>query len=173
MTKYMMSIGLAYSEARDMEKLRKKALQGWNLKRFRFAGYELERGQSEDVIFSIDYRLLTPDEEEEYFDMFAYAGWTHVCSEYNMHIFKASKGTIPIYSDAESSNEKIERSAVPIQTVIIYSGSLTIISALLMKFTSGVIQTVSKGVFTLSLIVVVPMVMTLLATYYHRWKKKN
>ena len=44
-TKYMMSNGLAFEEAKDMQKLRKKSLQGWNLKRFRFAGYELERGE--------------------------------------------------------------------------------------------------------------------------------
>ncbi|MFJ6209433.1 DUF2812 domain-containing protein [Lysinibacillus sp. NPDC092081] len=37
--------------------------------------------------FSIDYRKLRKDEEEEYFELFAYGGWTHVCSSTDMHIF--------------------------------------------------------------------------------------
>lgn len=169
--KYIYSNGLAFSEAADMKMLRRKSLQGWQLKRFRFAGYELEKGESEDVIYSIDYRSLEPDEKDEYFEMFTIAGWTHVCSEYNMHIFKASKGTVPIYSDAESAQDKVRRLAIPVKTVTIYTVSLAIILGLVMTFTSGAVQEVSIIAFYVAFILAVPSVMTYMATFYHRLKK--
>ncbi|WP_228550978.1 DUF2812 domain-containing protein [Sporosarcina cascadiensis] len=171
-TKYMMSAGLAFSEAGDMKKLRREALRGWHLKRFRCAGYELEKGESEDVIYSIDYRLLEPNEQDEYFGMFEIAGWTHVCTEYNMHIFKADRGTVPIYSDSESARDKIRRLAIPVRTVTLYVVGLMVLSGLLMKFTSGVIQSVSIFTFYVALIIAGPAVMTYAATFYHRWKKR-
>lgn len=170
-TKYMMSGGLAFSEADDMNKLRCKSLEGWHLKRFRCAGYEFEKGESEDVIYSIDYRLLEPSEKDEYFEMFTIAGWAPVCSEYNMHIFKADTGIVPIYSDAESARDKINRLAIPVKTVTILLVGLTIFLGLLMNFTSGSIQNVSRFFFFCALIVALPSVMTYLATVYHRLKK--
>ncbi|WP_233191573.1 DUF2812 domain-containing protein [Sporosarcina sp. P18a] len=169
--KYMVSAGLAFSEAGDMKKLRDQALQGWNLKRFRCAGYELEKGEKEDVIYSIDYRLLEPTEKEEYFETFANAGWTLVCSEYNMHIFKAERGTVPIYSDSESARDKIRRLAIPVRTVTLYLIGMMILSGLLMKFTSGVIQTVGTFFFYAAFVLAVPSVMTYVATLYHRLKQ--
>lgn len=170
-TKYILSAGLAFSEAADMKKLRHESMQGWHLKRFRCAGYELEKGDNEDVIYSIDYRLLEPDEKDEYFGMFAIAGWTHVCTEYNMHVFKAGKGTVPIYSDAESARDKISRLAIPVRSVTTYTVVPTILFGLLMNFTSGTIQTISQFAFYIALIFAVPSVMTYLATIYHRLKK--
>ena len=67
----MASIGLAFSEEHDMKKLSEKAAKGWHLKKFRLAGYELEKGEPEESIFSIDYLKLQKDEEEEYFELFA------------------------------------------------------------------------------------------------------
>src|SRR5699024_5935287 len=87
-------------EESDMERLRKKSLRGWHIKKFSFFGYRLERGEPTDVIYTIDYHLLNEEDQEEYFDMFKMAGWEHVCTEYNMHIFKAPRGTKPIYSDS-------------------------------------------------------------------------
>lgn len=166
-----MSGGLAFSEVDDMKKLRSKSLEGWHLKRFRCAGYEFEKGESEDVIYSIDYRLLEPNEKDEYFEMFTMAGWTSVCSEYNMHIFKADKETVPIYSDTESAHDKINRLASPVRKFTLLILGLTIILGIMMKFTSGLIQNVSIFLFYCTLIIALPSVMTYLATVYHRLKK--
>lgn len=167
----MMSGGLAFSEADDMKKLQSKSLEGWHLKKFRLAGYEFEKGESEDVIYSIDYRLLEPMEKDEYFEMFTVAGWTHVCSEYNMHIFKAEKGTTPIYSDKESAHDKINRLASPVRKFTLLILGLTIILGIMIKFTSGSFQNVSMFFFAGALIIAFPSVMTYLATVYHRLKK--
>ncbi|WHT48606.1 DUF2812 domain-containing protein [Sporosarcina thermotolerans] len=113
------------------------------------------------------------DEKDEYFEMFAYAGWTHVCSDYNMHIFKANKGTTPIYSDTESSKEKIVRSAIPVQTIVIYSVAVTFALWLTKTFTYGIVHTISTWAFALSFAITIPSIMTLVATYYHRLKKIN
>lgn len=170
-TKYIMSNGLAFFEEKDMGQLRKKALKGWHLKRFRFAGYELEKGEAEDVIFNIDYRTLQPNEENEYFEMFSYAGWTHVCSSQGMHIFKAKNGTVPIYSDVESSRDKMVRLAKSLRIAVAIIVGLTVISWLMMTLTSGFVQNISKWAFQTSFVFAIPAIMTYMATYYHKWKK--
>ncbi|MGE7768329.1 DUF2812 domain-containing protein [Peribacillus sp. NPDC096540] len=170
-TKYVMSNGLAFAEEKDMKKMRQKALDGWHLKSFRFAGYELEKGDPEDIIYSIDYRTLQSNEEDEYFEMFSYAGWTHVCSSQDMHIFKAKKGTMPIYSDRESTIEKIERLANPLKGIVAFFVTMTVILWLMMTFTSGLVQSISEWAFILSFVLTIPAIMTYMATYYHKWKK--
>lgn len=53
-----------------MEKLRRLSLKGWHVCDFKFMGYILEKGESSDYIYCIDYRSLEDGEEEEYFDLF-------------------------------------------------------------------------------------------------------
>ncbi|MGY0694704.1 DUF2812 domain-containing protein [Virgibacillus sp. FSP13] len=130
------------------------------VERFTFQGYELEKDDPEDVIFSIDYRFLEPEEDDEYFEMFNSAGWTHVCSGYTFHIFKAEKGTKPIYSDAESAKDKMDRIANPMKSVVVCCVGLTIIFLLIMAFTSGVTQNISKWALLLSFALTIPAIMT-------------
>jgi len=166
----MASIGLAFSEEHDMKKLSEKAAKGWHLKKFRLAGYELEKGEPEESIFSIDYRKLQKDEEEEYFELFAYGGWTHVCSSANMHIFKAAPETTPIYSDAESSIDKLARLAKSVNLVASIALAITIVFWVFMTFASGAIQHIAEQGFTYSIIFTVPALMTSGGVYYHMWK---
>src|SRR5699024_12355356 len=81
--------GLAFTEQKDMEKLRRYSLKGWHVKKFKFMGYSLEKGESADYIYSIDYRSLKKDEDDDYYDFFTSAGWTHVTSESDIHLFRA------------------------------------------------------------------------------------
>lgn len=168
--KYMSSYGLAFFEDRDMKKLSKKASQGWHLKKFRFAGYELEKGSSDDVIYNIDYRKIQPDEEHEYFELFAYGGWTHVCSSTDMHIFKAKPGTTPIYSDIDSSIDKLARLAKSVNMVTSIALAVTLVLWMVMIFTTGSIQKIAQACIVYSLIISVPAMMTSGAVYYHMWK---
>lgn len=170
-TKYMMSRGLAFSEASDMKRLRKKSLQGWHLNKFSFLGYRLERGNPQDVIYTIDYRLLNEKDAPEYFEMFSFTGWEHVCSDYNMHIFKAPKGTKPIYSDVNTMKDKYSRLINPIQKVTVISCIILILLLMINFFTNGTIQSVSEWAIFITVIIFVPSVMTLIAAYVHRWKK--
>ena len=74
-TKYITSGGLAFSEGKEMEKLRRFSLKGWLVSGFKFMGYTLEKGERTDYI---DYRSLKEDEKEEYVEFFSSSGWTHV-----------------------------------------------------------------------------------------------
>ena len=110
-TKYITSGGLAFSEDKDMEKLRQYSLKGWHVSGFKFMGYTLEKGESSDYIYSVDYRSLKEDEEEEYFDFFLSSGWSHIASEGDIHLFRAHPGTKPIYTDRDTTVEKYKNSS--------------------------------------------------------------
>ena len=85
-TKFITSGGLAFFEAKDMEKLHKNSLKGWHVKAFNFMGYTLEKGEKVNYTYSIDYQTLNNTEREEYFNYFELADWNHITSTGNMII---------------------------------------------------------------------------------------
>ncbi|HIW34096.1 MAG TPA: DUF2812 domain-containing protein [Candidatus Paenibacillus intestinavium] len=172
-TKYMMSAGLAFSEQSDLRKLRKKAAKGWIVKHFKFAGYELEKGPAEDVIFSIDYRDLKEEDSQEYFEIFEMSGWNHVCSDAGMHLFRALPDTKPIYSDKESTIDKHVRLGKPIFPIAFICTLVTIISYLLSQVDSNVMRSSFEMLFLISIVITTPALMTLGAVLFHMWKEKR
>jgi len=97
--------GFAFSEERDMEKLKEYARQGWILEDI-VGGffYKLRKDKSQDIIYNLDYQT---EANEEYFTIFKEAGWNRIVSVENyMHIFSAQAGTKPIYSDCDSEIDK-------------------------------------------------------------------
>lgn len=169
-TKYMMSKGLAFAEKGDLEKLSKKAKQGWHLKSLALAGYRLEKSVPEEIEYSIDYRLLREEEKEEYFEIFSLAGWEHVCSSYDMHIFKALPGTNPIYSDKESAVDKIERLSIPIFSIGKFIFPLTVLFIIMMSIFHGPIEKFSTIAFCISLVFATPTLMMVIALMYRKRK---
>lgn len=106
-SKYIPSMGLAFSEKKEMEKLGKQAKKGWLLEDFSFLGYRLKKGEPADVTYALDYQKQPDD---DYFDYFAAADWKHICSaNEEIHIFQAPAGTEPIYSDPDTEMEKYQR----------------------------------------------------------------
>ncbi|MGG3523035.1 DUF2812 domain-containing protein [Bacillus pseudomycoides] len=172
-TKYIMSGGLAFSEDKDMEKLRRFSLKGWHVSDFKFMGYTLEKGESSDYIYSVDYRSLIEDEEEEYFDFFSSSGWSHIASERNIHLFRAHPGTKPIYSDRDTSIEKYEnfnRStkclAIPLVliTVLVWVGAM---------ISSGTLKSLLHVIAVILSVIAIPTVWTVIATYNNKWEVKG
>ncbi|TDL34219.1 DUF2812 domain-containing protein [Jeotgalibacillus sp. S-D1] len=105
-TKFIMSGGLAFDEEKDMERLAKLARKGWKFDRFAFMGYRLKKAEHREVQYSLDY---CTEADSDYFSYFEEAGWDHVGSSGNyIHLFCASKGTAPIYSDRETTIEKYD-----------------------------------------------------------------
>lgn len=121
--KYLMSGGLAFFEKKEMEKLSRYAREGWMLEKFAFLGFVLRKREPEHFIYSLDYQK---EADEEYFSYFQEAGWTHVCSTGEMHIFKATPGTAPIYSDKQSEMEKYERESKSMKKVAVTALLVTI-----------------------------------------------
>ena len=158
--KYLTSEGIAFSEKKDLQKLREYAAQGWIVKRYKGMGYELEEGQREDVVFSIDVNRLARGEEEEYFGMFLAGGWEHVCSSYNTHLFKATPGTPPIYTDKESEAGKFNRLLTSITPLSLYS-LIALVIGTVGALTSGLLESMFRTIFYIALVVAVPCVMML------------
>lgn len=172
-TKYMMSGGLAFSEEKDMEKLRRYSLKGWHVTDFKFMGYRLEKGESADYIYSVDYRSLKEDEAEEYVDFFSSAGWSHITSEGNTHLFRATPGTKPIYSDNDTVAVKHDNLGSSLKWTAI---TLTILTALLWIGTlisSGTLQTVLAVTAIVLGVVTVPADWTVLTIYKNKWEAEG
>ena len=165
-SKYIVSGGIAFSEKKDLKILKKYAAKGWIAKRYKGMGYELEEGEPEIVDYSIDVRNLTPEDEEEYFAMFEFAGWQHVCSNYNTHLFKAPVGTTPIYSDTTSKSEKLLRLRKSIMPAMWLTVCLTVMSYFAMFFSGGIIEQVLKILFYLFISLMFPCVMMYIALTY-------
>ncbi|MFE4430665.1 DUF2812 domain-containing protein [Peribacillus butanolivorans] len=171
-TKSIVSNGIAFSEKKDLKMLRKYAAKGWIVKRFKKMGYELEKGVAEDVIFSLDVRELAENELEEYIEMFELAGWEYICSSYNMHLFKARPDTKPIYTDKETKQEKIKKLRKPVILTVAISMAMLIVSYIVFSVSSGLLSSIFSILFLLSLVITIPMLMTLMATYYHSFRTK-
>ncbi|MCM3380834.1 MULTISPECIES: DUF2812 domain-containing protein [Shouchella] len=169
-TKYMMSGGLAFSENKDMEKLRQFSLKGWHVSDFKFMGYTLVKGQSADYIYSIDDRSLNEEEAEEYFDFFSSAGWTHIASQGNFHLFRGLPGTKPIYSDQETIVEKHNNAGNSIRWTAISTLLLTVLLWFGTFISSGFLHMTLFVIATILTIIAISTTWTVLAIYNNKWK---
>ena len=58
----------------------------------------------------IDIDLTYEDDvDQDYYDLFAAAGWTHVLTAGNIHVFKAAPGTVPLHTSEESRRAELVR----------------------------------------------------------------
>jgi len=172
-TKYITSGGLAFSEDKDMKKLRRFSLKGWHVSDFKFMGYTLEKGVSSDYIYSVDYRSLKEGEDEEYFDLFSTAGWTHVTSEGNIHLFRASPGTKPIHSERETVVEKHDNLGGSMKWFIISLALITALAWLGTLLSTGSLQMTWVVIAGILSIIAIPATWTLITIYYNKWKAKE
>ena len=169
-TKYITSGGLAFAEHKDMEKLRRYSLKGWHVSSFKLMGYTLEKGESTDYIYSIDYRSLKEGEEEEYIDFFSSSGWSHVTSEGNIHLFRALSGTKPIYTDRDTTVEKYKNSSGSMKKLAIPFVFLTILLWGGALISSGMLKTILLSGATILSIFAIPTAGTVIATYNNKWE---
>lgn len=169
-TKYIMSGGLAFAEDKDMEKLRSYSLNGWHVRDFKFMGYTLEKGESSDYIYSVDYRSLAEEEEEEYFDFFLSAGWSHITSEADIHLFRAHPRTKPIYSDRDTMAEKHESSIASMKIFAIPFVFITVLIWIGAMLSSGTLESLLILIAVILSVIAVPTAWTVITTYSNKWK---
>ncbi|WP_078592880.1 DUF2812 domain-containing protein [Evansella clarkii] len=172
-TKYVMSEGLAFAEKKDMEKLRRLSLKGWHVRNFKFMGYSLEKGPSSDFKYSIDYRSLKEEEREEYLDFFSSAGWTHVTTEGNTHLFRAAPGTPPIYSDRETAAEKHGELGSSVRWTVISFVIITALAWLGTLITTGAFQSTLTVIAVILTIFALPASWTVTAIYKNKWAEEG
>ena len=95
--KYSLGSGLAFREESDMKYLKAMAARGWMFDGFgRFKRYRFIRKEKTVIDFHLDYHV---DPTDDYFKRFKEAGWEHVASSDDRHIFKGEVGTEKITSD--------------------------------------------------------------------------
>lgn len=172
-TKYMMSGGLAFSEDKDMETLRKYSLKGWHVRDFKFMGYTLEKGESADYIYSVDYQTLNKEEAEEYFDFFSASGWTHISSQGNTHLFRALPGTKPIHSDRETVAEKHNHLGSSMKWTSISLVLITMLMWVGALLTDGGIQLTIIVMAVIFSVVAIPIAWTVMTIYQNKWKAEG
>lgn len=102
----------AWEDDKEERWLREMARQGWHLRRAALVRFEFDRGEPADVVYRLDYHILTGAEREEYLQLFRAAGWEHVGEVASWHYFRtpATAGADPdIFSDVESRIAKYKR----------------------------------------------------------------
>ena len=169
-TKYVVSGGIAFSEKQDLQVLKKFAAEGWIVKRYKRFGYELKKGTPEIIDYSIDVRQLADEDKDEYFAMFEFAGWEHVCSRYDTHLFKAPVGTTPIYSDNSSKADKLLRLRKSIVPAVYMAALLTLVSYFFMVFAEGTFGEIAKWSFNVFIVLLFPCVLMYIALTYRRMR---
>lgn len=169
-TKYIISGGLAFSEHKDMKKLRLYSLKGWHVSDFTFMGYTLKKGVSSDYTYSVDYRALKENEEAEYFYFFSSAGWSHVASNGNIHLFRGKPGTNPIYTDRNTTVEKYKNSISFMENFAIPAILLVSLVWVGAMISSGTLKSILLIAAIFLSIIAVPSTWTVISTYTNKWK---
>ena len=108
MTTTRMGHGLAVSPDKDMAMFAEMARKGKHLSGVNALahGFTFTDGPAQELVFDLAHEdHPTPD----YFDIFAAAGWTHVVSVDNAHIFKAAPGTPPLHLGTDSKRDELIR----------------------------------------------------------------
>lgn len=103
--KYIKNRGLGRFEEKEMAKLARYSQQGWHLEGFYGFKFKLRKGKPRNLKYSLDYQK---NPNKEYFSFFGAAGWMHVCSADEIHIFCAPENARPIYTDSKSRIEMYE-----------------------------------------------------------------
>lgn len=100
--------GLAFEPEKDLARFAEMAAQGKRLAGIAHLGHgwRFVDGEPEDVVFDLAYEL---DPDTDYLEYFWAAGWSHVLTAGNVHIFKAAPGTAPVHTGVESRCEELLR----------------------------------------------------------------
>jgi hypothetical protein len=175
--KYIINMGLAFDEDRLMKKLSKLAKEGWLLKEMTVSRYKLEKGEPQELIYSMDYKILDSS-KDEYFELFEFSGWKHVCTYGPFHFFAASPGTIPIYTDRESYLTKYKHTKnISVRAFIFSTLSLLIVTMINIyagnHFKNEAMNNILILIGMLSAGVAVPSLMMTLAYMFRSKKRLN
>ncbi|MGG1242146.1 DUF2812 domain-containing protein [Bacillus cabrialesii] len=175
--KYMMSEGLAFSEEKDMKRLSDMASKGWVLDSFAFMGYKLRKAEPQNLIYSLDYRAVEDHNMDEYLDIFENAGWEHICSVYDTHIFAAAPETKSIYSDRSTMIDKYKQSEFTLRYITLFMLCLTAaVTVLRNTFISGEASILHNTIHVLFVFLIastIPAILTYAASVFRIWRVKR
>ena len=101
-----MSAGLAFEPEKDLARFAEMAAQGKHLAGTANLGHgwRFVDGEPEDVVFDLAHES---DPDADYLEYFRAAGWTHVLTTADVHIFKATPGTPPVHTGEQTRREEL------------------------------------------------------------------
>lgn len=172
-TKYIMNIGLAFSEKKDLKRFEDLAAEGWLLKDLAFGGFffRLEQGEKQELSYTLD---LQKNPDSEYKDIFKHAGWKHVCSAANrIHIFCAPKGTAPIYSEDEIGEGKYTDFTASLGKIAQYAFVTFILFYLGSIWVRPFSDVVHYSVFTVSMLGLVAFIFSFLPYLKYKFNERK
>ncbi|WBW97840.1 DUF2812 domain-containing protein [Oceanirhabdus sp. W0125-5] len=138
--KFKFSMGLGFAEEKEMKMLSNMAAKGWIFYKFKGLGYKFKKGESQDLVYNLDSMKISGEDKSEYLEVFKAAGWDYVCSVGDsIHFFSAKTGTLPIYSDKHT---KQERNIRTIKDTLKAAGYIILFSIILL-----LAQHILKGIF--------------------------
>jgi len=108
--KFKFSMGLGFAEEKEMKMLSSMAAKGWIFYKYKRFGYKFKKGESQDLIYNFDSVRISEEDKSEYLEVFEAAGWNYICSVGDLfHFFSAKAGTVPIYSDKHTKEDRNNR----------------------------------------------------------------
>ncbi len=122
--KYRMGNGLAISPEKDMQMFAEMSAKGWHLKENLGLWFRFAKGEPHRYIYALN---MDEDTDETMYETYAQCGWTAVIKDKGLHIFRAEEGTPPIFSDAESKCEVLEKERRKFGICAIVWGIITVI----------------------------------------------
>jgi len=108
---YSFAYGVDSYEHRALQMFEEMSKEGYRLKRRLPFLWQFIVDEPMECSFSADYFWIAkPSEFESYKELFANAGWNYICTDFDgHHIFSATKGTRPIYTDKSTLAAKFKR----------------------------------------------------------------
>jgi hypothetical protein len=148
---------IGWGDEWDMKRLAEEAKKGWIVTKMQGFHYILEQRDPQESQFVIDYK---DQPDEEYFELFAAAGWTLVSSVSYIHLFKADLGVLAPHTDVDTKIEKMmhEMRRFGLYTIgafIVLFALTQIVNQLAEATTPGILLPLSIGMLVISLIAAV------------------
>ncbi|MBQ3512842.1 MAG: DUF2812 domain-containing protein [Lachnospiraceae bacterium] len=135
MSKYRGSRGFAMAPQKDMKMLEKMSRKGWHLEGMSGIMYRMEKGECHEYIY--DYNM--EDEiDKGMLSLYESSGWKLIYSQSGFQIFRAEKGTTPLFTDTESKIEVLEKQRRQFAIPALVFTILFLISAYFMVTQEGI-----------------------------------
>ncbi len=98
-------IFLAWQAEKEENWLNEMSKKGWHLDNTSFITYIFRKGEPEDIIYRLDFKIIRNENIDDYITLFEDAGWKYISRMGPWHYFRteAKKGeTQELYSDNTS-----------------------------------------------------------------------
>lgn len=131
MSKYRFCSGLAIYPDKDMRMLEEMSSKGWHLTDMKGILYKFEKGEEKAYSYNLN---MENEINKDMLSLYKQSGWEPVIFADGYQIYRAEKGTTPIFTDNETKVEVLEK-----QKVSFGIGAIIFLIALIASITAVVV----------------------------------